>query len=616
MNRMKRLLPALLLSLPVAPDCRAQETGNIIFSHDEGQGVMSLFGTQKVENYDVAIQLPGETMKGLTVVGVVVPMHDGPVTNMSVWLSKELKVEVIDKKRVNVPDVSTQTVTPQSGWMEIPLDQPYTITDEGVHVGYSFEMSSLDNGNDYPIVVTTDNSPGGFFVRTSRTYRSWEDKSSLCSSCMLVLVSGAKGDAVALDPIADIDGGAGEPTTVTLPLVNHGFNGVKDFDYSYTVDGRTESGHVDLGEDSIAGRYQLKKNVDIQIAPIAKKGTYPLSITLTKVNGRENADSATTVETTLKIYGALPRHRAVMEEYTGGWCGFCPRGMVAMEMLNEQYPDDFIGLAYHNDDPMEITSDFPSEVSGFPMCYIDRASGDLDPFLGTGRQGVTLETAEIWAERCRVTAPADVELSATLSEDGNTVDVASSVTFPIPPKESGYKVEFVLVADSLTGSPNDGWYQANYFRGDQSYSEYEKMLPFIQGEQYLFGLYYNDVVVATSRLLGEDAALPAEISEDETVSLSYKFDLSKVLNVKGESLIQNKKNLRVVALLVAPDGTIANANKAKVLTDGTDTGIQMVQTDRKSAERFDLTGRRIPAPQKGLNILRGTDGRFMKVLVK
>ncbi len=614
-----RKLPLLfaLLMASSALGSRAQETGNILFSHDGGRGVMALYGTEKAESYDVAILLPGATMKGLTISGVRVPMSTDAVEKMSVWLSKELKVEVIDKKRVNVPDIASQSATPQIGWTEVTFEQPYTITEEGVHVGYSFEVAEADESNLRPVVVTTDLSSGGFFARTSRSFRSWEDRSSLCTSCLQVIISGAKGDAAAVGSLPALDAGAGVAATLTLPVVNHGFNGVKNFNYTYELDGHKESGFVDLAADSIRGRYQLTKNVEIPLLPIDKKGEHPLTVSITKVNGIDNADPAATAQTMLTVYGSLPKHRAVMEEYTGGWCGYCPRGMVAMEMLAEQYPADFIGLAYHNGDPMEVTADFPSEVSSFPMCHIDRASGGLDPFLGTGRQGTSFEIEQIWADRCKVTAPASVEVEAELSTDGTTVAVDATVSFPIPTQESGYKLEFVLVADSLTGTAEEGWYQVNYFSGDKNYSRFEKMLPFVNGEQYLFGLVYNDVVVASSRLQNEDAQLPAEIKLDERIPLSYRFDLAKVQNAQGKPVIQDKRRLRVVALLIAPDGSIANANQTKVDSEAySAVGLETVRTSASGPQHYDLLGRRIAAPQRGIHLQKFPDGTVRKVIIK
>ena len=62
------------------------------------------------------------------------------------------------------------------------------------------------------------------------------------------------------------------------------------------------------------------------------------------------------------------QHRPLIEEYTGTWCGWCPRGFTGMEMLRETFGEDFIGVAIHNQDPMAVltTSQYPSNIQGFP----------------------------------------------------------------------------------------------------------------------------------------------------------------------------------------------------------------------------------------------------------
>ena len=57
--------------------------------------------------------------------------------------------------------------------------------------------------------------------------------------------------------------------------------------------------------------------------------------------------------------------RCVVEEYTGTWCGNCPRGIVGLSRLAEDFGDRFIGIAIHTGDsePMVIPT-YPSLVPG------------------------------------------------------------------------------------------------------------------------------------------------------------------------------------------------------------------------------------------------------------
>jgi hypothetical protein len=51
---------------------------------------------------------------------------------------------------------------------------------------------------------------------------------------------------------------------------------------------------------------------------------------------------------------SIPEKFTVGEEKTGSWCGWCPRGAVALAQM-ETTPN-FIGIAVHNADPMTISS--------------------------------------------------------------------------------------------------------------------------------------------------------------------------------------------------------------------------------------------------------------------
>ena len=84
-----------------------------------------------------------------------------------------------------------------------------------------------------------------------------------------------------------------------------------------------------------------------------------------------------------------------------------------------------------------------------------------------------------------------------------------------------------------------------------------------------------------------------------------------MLNTSGAPIIQNTENLKVVVLLIDKStGAVVNANKAKI---GTTTGISIVEVRNNSTENvcYDLAGRRIAQPAKGLYIVNGR-----KVVVK
>lgn len=331
------------------------------------------------------------------------------------------------------------------------------------------------------------------------------------------------------------------------------------------------------------------------------------------------------VETQVSIFDKLPKHRSVFEEYTGTWCGFCPRGYVALAAMNRLYPDDFIALSYHNSenasklDPMEVMAgqDYPSNIPGFPAAWLDRTY-QMDPYGGFQSASHKMLIDNVWKAACAMPAEADIEVSALLNEAKNAVTATAKVVFPLEIKNSRYGVEYVLVADGLTGTTDD-WRQRNYFfngRQGRDYPEPE-FQQFIEGQEYVSGLTFDDVVVATSRLLNNNQYLPTDVEDGHEYVMPVTFDLNQVRNTGGKKIIQDVNKLRVVALLIDySDGTVVNA--AKSVSTGQATAIQGVNADKnfQTEAVYDISGRQLSAPQKGLNIVKAADGTTRKVIIK
>ncbi len=322
----------------------------------------------------------------------------------------------------------------------------------------------------------------------------------------------------------------------------------------------------------------------------------------------------------------VPKHRALLEEYTGTWCGWCVRGFAALEKLAELYPDEYVLVSYHNSDPMEILisdsysgiNEFPSYVAGFPDAYVDRVI-EVDPYYGYdadyGIEPMTITRP--LNDRCKVFGHANIELNAILSEDASTVDVSTAVTFPYDATEANYGLEYVLVADGLTGEDSN-WAQSNYYSGDAEAAEDENLAPFVAQGSYVAGLVFNDVAAQVSATNGIsiEGSIPATIVADQIINHEYTFTLADAVNTSGDPVIQDVNKLKVVAILVNNEtGEVLNANKCNVTLP---TGIRSINEGSKSAhaDYYDISGRRSVAPLRGVNIVRKNDGSVSKVMVK
>lgn len=67
--------------------------------------------------------------------------------------------------------------------------------------------------------------------------------------------------------------------------------------------------------------------------------------------------------------------RMVMEEATATWCGWCPQGIVAIDGLKRDFPDNFLAIAIHgNGDKMAYVDEYGLQVNSYPSAFLNRQS--------------------------------------------------------------------------------------------------------------------------------------------------------------------------------------------------------------------------------------------------
>jgi hypothetical protein len=114
----------------------------------------------------------------------------------------------------------------------------------------------------------------------------------------------------------------------------------------------------------------------------------------------------------------------------------------------------------------------------------------------------------------------------------------------------------------------------------------------------------------TSEMLGGSENTITSATADVPVKLQYSFNLADAVNTSNQPVIQDMAKVKIVALLIDKEtGTVVNANKVSL---GNPTGIVNVKGSQDAnAAIFDMMGRRVSQPAKGLYI---TNGR--KVVIK
>lgn len=585
--------------------------GETIFTYAP-DGLSYVYGARAAGDYDVAIRLDGNSFAGAKVTGIrFYLLDDQYTTNVSGWTSTTLG-DTPTGEEVDVTDIIVPSS--ENDWNEVRFSTPVEVPADGLYCGYSLTITryvSTIQGTGYPLALGDESSinDNGFFFRF--TGYDWESIPNVASLCMQVILTDVpQGASISLPDYVIVK--PGEAPQVTLSVYDHSGSSSLSIEYTYSINGQSGTGTAtNNNANTLLG---AANDFDIELPTIAETGEYPLTVELTKVNGNDNANDNAQATTTIAVTDLDIKHRAVVEEYTGAWCGNCPRGYVAMEYMAEKYPDDFIGLAYHSSDIMEASNvTEPQSVPGYPAAYLDRSGSYIDPYFGSGENEMGIE--QDWLDRCAQLTPAAIEVTADMTEDGQYINATSRTAFVLSDTE-GFTIAYALLADGLSGTGSQ-WEQVNYYSGYSSTLDIDTWNIFFNGGSSV-AVEFNDVVIIAPDSRGVAGSVPEKSTLGEWNEHEYSFTVADATSLYyGTSLVQDVQKLRVVAMLINADGEITNAAKCKVTVPPSAVGnISDSIEEPVEVARYSIDGRLLTEPERGVNIVKMSDGTAHKEIVK
>lgn len=571
-------------------------------------------GVQAADTYHCAIFVPGNSdAVGKTVRAIRFVLSAPNAKDVKVWLSSSLPATA------DAADIAVQKVNDEDlvGYIDATLSTPYTVTSDGVYVGYSFTISKVEYESDaYPIAfVPTSDAANALIIKTDISVPEWSDmKGQNFGRLYLGLLLEGNYPTYSVTPHTFIQPVImlNESATVKVPVSNWGTATVNNVDYIITSDGiDSDEQHVDLSSGLLFG---LSNLIEVSIISDAETGIKNKKLTITKVNGNANLAESNSVNFPVATVDRYVEHRVAVEENTGTGCGWCPRGLIGMDNLRKKFGDKFVGIGihqYNSSDAMYINPNRYARLGfgGAPQCTIERVLY-VDPYYGSG-----YDIADDFQERLDIPVLAGVEVEGTWNEDKTEVNATATVQSLVD--GTNYNLEFVLVGDGLKGT-GSAWNQANYYYQYTASQLPDDLAQFAQGgangKSSITGWVFNDVALSSSYVSGSNMATGfTNLSSTEPASSSYTLSLPTKATLLNAI---DKEQVYVIALLINQDGSIANAAKAKVV-EGSSTGIANTKNCNASeAARYTLDGRQISAPQHGINIVKMSDGTVKKVMVK
>lgn len=240
---------------------------------------------------------------------------------------------------------------------------------------------------------------------------------------------------------------------------------------------------------------------------------------------------------------------AVIEERTGTWCGWCTRGLAGLEQTALKYPNNFIGIAVHNNDVMQ-DSYYNNAIAqyasaGFPGAVMNRVS-PFDPYPATCISNVGSVVNQ--------SALASMSVKAAWADESSKtkINVSVNTAFAFDATMANFNIATVLLEQDVHSESSDYDQNNNYSGGKEgSMYGYESKPNPIPGVM----MYYPDVARGIYPEIGGEQAY-TEFQKGVPATYNY------VITVPNTIL--DKDNLEVVALLINPETSeIMNAASYK-----------------------------------------------------
>ncbi|MDE5870450.1 MAG: hypothetical protein K2H22_00675 [Muribaculaceae bacterium] len=563
------------------------------------------YGKEKAETVDVAIHLGSPAMIGKKVTGIAVHVF-GDAAELSAFqgfLTTELKTKNQNKAKVNDPDICAVDGTYADGILTVTFSEPYTITEKGVYVGYSLAITGgQSEASGKPVAVVSGNVPDSFWFHSTSSVQKWSDYAArydLISDMTVSLEGDFPGNAVSISIPRKVYAGLESEAYADVLVTNQGIQEVKSIAYSFEANGMSGNGEY-VFQEPIPGKLCYPAEISLPVGLYGETGQGELIVRIDNVNGKPNEVTDALASARFEVMPFVPKNRPLVEEYTGLNCGWCPRGYVTLAEMNEKYSHDFVALSYHSaafEQESEMvylkTTEFPYQPSGYPSSQVNRT---VSPSVG--------DIPKTWEAQRRDMPCVDVDVELEWADDSRkTLKAVAKSRFIHDISESPYLMTFALVADGLS---NPKWAQYNAYSFDDTdvtglTGKWWDL--FVHTNRNVFGLVFDDVVLSFPDVKGIPGSLPTDIKQAQVYENTFTVNIDDIRNLAGLDVVNDFGLTRVVAVIVdSKTGAVVNCASSGYPGQSGVKKVSGSNVDTLSCEYYDLTGRRILNPDKGIFI--------------
>lgn len=172
-------------------------------------------------------------------------------------------------------------------------------------------------------------------------------------------------------------------------------------------------------DDSPKEENQLQQKMKVVVAVLNANG---------EAINVQQADANTTKD--YVMVGTKFQHRVLIEDFTGAWCGWCPRVTFSIEELEKSNGDKIVPVALHNDDkfafsPYERTLStalwekfgVPANQRGYPFAVLNRSAE------WEASSGNAMKTAQALA-LAKTDSEIGIKIASSLTETSGKINVS------------------------------------------------------------------------------------------------------------------------------------------------------------------------------------------------
>ena len=242
---------------------------------------------------------------------------------------------------------------------------------------------------------------------------------------------------------------------IQISVENHAANPLTSFVFQYSVSGESFVDSVSGLNIAPLKSSNIIHNVSYVVSEV---GEFPVDVQISNPNGVPDEDTTDNAISRV-IYGletAVPK-KVLVEEATGTWCQWCPRGAVNMDHIAKTYPDLVLPVAIHNSDPMTVPDyDGPmgATIGGYPSGHVDRYIKDIDP-LDFEASMLSVQTRLV---------PAEVSTNVTWDPDTRTATIRGIAHTTVATQANALRFNCIITENGVTGT-DSGYDQVNAYAG-------------------------------------------------------------------------------------------------------------------------------------------------------